>query len=405
MKKVLLPLTLALILLLSACFGETTPPAITDETEAPVTEPDADTATETVTDEEASETMTDAETETESEAAPVKTFNNPILDRAAPDPCIVYHDGYYYGTFTELLGIALYRSTTLENVFNDEKVLIFGLGDEVQGNVWAPELFYNPATDRWYVYACGSTQGWEFSSMRMFCLESKTNDPFGEYEFKGYTDPDLLAIDQTMFYDEASDTLYTAYSEFTGDGQVIMLAVMENPWTISDRRLRVSYPRYGWEQKGARDDKDSRVNEGPVFLLHDGKLSLIYSASGCWSKYYCLGLLEFEGDDFSVNQMMNRTNWNKHTSSVFSSANEVYGVGHCTFFTSPDGTETWIAYHGMPTPDAGEDGRYAYAQKISFDEKGLPILGEPLSRDTEIPAPSGEPVEEVTEEATEEATE
>ena len=98
---------------------------------------------------------------------------------------------------------------------------------------------------------------------------------------------------------------------------------------------------------------------------------------------------------------MKRNNWDKHTSPVFSAANEVYGVGHCTFFSSPDGSETWIAYHGMPTPDAGEEGRFAYAQKITFDEKGLPILGEPLSRDTEIPVPSGEPFEAVTEEVTE----
>ncbi len=395
MKKIIFYLALTLSVLLTACGGETVPPLDTSSTEEIISLPTADTEPAApVTDAETAAPVTDAETETESEDVPVKTFQNPLLDRAAPDPCIVYHDGYYYGTFTEVLGIALYRSTSLETVFSGEKRLIFDLCDEVQGSVWAPELFYNPAADRWYVYACGSTKGWDFFSMRMFCLESKTNDPFGEYEFKGYTDPNLLAIDQTMFYDKASGTLYTAYSEFGEAGQVIMVAVMENPWTISDKRIRVSYPRYTWEKKGERADKDSRVNEGPVFLEHDGKLSLVYSASGCWSQYYCLGLVEFEGDDFSVDEMMNRSNWNKLPHPVFSAANEVYGVGHCNFFTSPDGSETWIAYHGMPTPDAGEDGRYAYAQRITFDEKGLPILGEPLSRDTEIPVPAGEPAEE-----------
>ncbi len=394
MKKIISCLALLLAMLLTACVGESNLPADTTDTTDTI---DTD-AVETVT-------LPATDTETESEAGPVKTFQNPILDRAAPDPCIVYHDGYYYGTFTEVLGIALYRSTSLETIFSDEKAMVFNLCNEVQGNVWAPELFYNPATDRWYIYACGSTKGWDFFSIRMFCLESKTNDPFGEYEFKGYTDPDLLAIDQTMFYDEASGILYTAYSEFTDAGQVIMLAVMENPWTISDKRIRVSYPRYNWEKKGARDDKDSRVNEGPVFLENNGKLSLVYSASGCWSQYYCLGLVEFKGDDFSVDEMMKKNNWNKLTYPMFSAANEVYGVGHCTFFTSPDGSETWIAYHGMPTPDAGEDGRYAYAQKITVGEDGLPVLGEPLSRDTEIRVPAGEPVEEVTEEVTEEMTE
>jgi hypothetical protein len=41
----------------------------------------------------------------------------------------------------------------------------------------------------------------------------------------------------------------------------------------------------------------------------------------------------------------------------------------------------------MHTPDAGEAGRYMYIQPISFDEKGLPVLGEPLSRDTVIEYP------------------
>ena len=348
---------------------------ITEGVSAPVTEEATQPSTEETTEEE-----------TESETFIMDSLQNPLSAGAAPDPVVVYHDGYYYATFTEALGIAIYRSRDLKTVLTDEKNIIMNLTDEVQGNVWAPELHYNPATDRWYVYASGSRDGWDFSSIRMFCLESVTSDPFGAYIFKGYTDPDVLAIDQTVFYDEASGTLYTAYSQFTGKGQVIMLAVMENPWTISDQRMEISYPRYLWEKKGKTDGKDERVNEGPVFLCRDGKLSLIYSASGCWSQYYCLGLIDFRGEDFTVDSVMQKDNWSKHKSPVFQAANGVYGVGHCFFFTTPDG-ETWISYHGMATPDAGEGGRYMYVQPITFDEAGLPVLGEPLSRDTVIDYP------------------
>ena len=340
------------------------------ETEAPIEE-----ATEETTEEA-----------TESETFPMDSLQNPLSTGNAPDPVVVYHEGYYYATFTEALGIAIYRSKDLKTVLTDEKSIIMNLTDEVQGNVWAPELHYNPATDRWYVYASGSTDGWDFFSIRMFCLESVTNDPFGEYVFKGYTDPNVLAIDQTVFYDEASGTLYTAWSQFTDKGQVIMLGVMENPWTISDRRMEVSYPKYTWERKGKTEGKDERVNEGPVFLCHEGKLSLVYSASGCWSQYYCLGLIEFTGEDFTPDSVMKNTNWKKHSKSIFSAANEVYGVGHCFFFNTPDG-ETWISYHGMATPDAGEGGRFMYVQPITFDENNLPVLGEPLSRDTVIEYP------------------
>ena len=352
------------------------------------TEEIASAVTDGATEPPAEEATTEAPTEeeTESETYAMDSLQNPLSTGAAPDPVVVYHEGYYYATFTEALGIAIYRSKDLKTVLTDEKNIIMNLCDEVQGNVWAPELHYNPATDRWYVYASGSTNGWEFSSIRMFCLESETNDPFGSYVFKGYTDPDILAIDQTVFYDEAGGTLYTAYSQFTDKGQVIMLAVMENPWTVSDRRMEVSYPRYTWERQGKTEGKDERVNEGPVFLCHNGKLSLVYSASGCWSQFYCLGLIEFTGGDLTADTVMTKTNWKKHTDPIFKAANEVYGVGHCFFFNTPDG-ETWIAYHGMATPDAGEGGRYMYVQPITFDENGLPVLGEPQSRDTVIEYP------------------
>lgn len=382
-------LSLALLTLLTAACspadreGGSEPTATLSPTEE-IASAVTDGATELPTEEVATEAPTEEETESETYA--MDSLQNPLSTGAAPDPVVVYHEGYYYATFTEALGIAIYRSKDLKTVLTDEKNIIMNLCDEVQGNVWAPELHYNPATDRWYVYASGSTNGWEFSSIRMFCLESETNDPFGSYVFKGYTDPDILAIDQTVFYDEAGGTLYTAYSQFTDKGQVIMLAVMENPWTVSDRRMEVSYPKYSWEKKGKTEGKDERVNEGPVFLCHNGKLSLVYSASGCWSQFYCLGLIEFTGGDLTADTVMTKTNWKKHTEPIFKAANEVYGVGHCFFFNTPDGA-TWIAYHGMATPDAGEGGRFMYVQPITFDENGLPVLGEPQSRDTVIEYP------------------
>ena len=317
-----------------------------------------------------------------------KTFQNPLSQGNAPDPFIQYFDGYYYALYTEADKITLYRSATLESILAEESKVIYQIGKEVGGNIWAPELHYNPSTDRWYIYASGSTNGWEFGTIRMFCLESKTSNPFDEYCFKGFTDANLLAIDQTVFYDESSGTLYTAFSEFTNNGQVITLAVMENPWTVSNQRIQLSYPEYDWEKMGVVENKDSRVNEGPIFLLHNGTLTLLYSASGCWSEYYCLGRIDFTGKNFEASNMLNIDNWYKSNQSVFSAANQVYGVGHCSFFQSPDGTETWIAYHGMETPTAGEGGRFMYAQKIGFDKLNRPVLGEPLARETKISVPS-----------------
>lgn len=386
MKKTLACLCLAATLLATGCTENTGAKETTGES-VPVTEPVASTQPET-------DPETQFETENSGGDKPVNTttFQNPLSETGAADPFVVYHDGYYYALRTEGWHIRLYRSKSIATVLDGESTVVYrSTIGQAQVGIWAPELHYIPSTGRWYIYACGMQTANDFWTMRMFCLESKTADPFGEYEFKCFTDPDLHAIDQTVFYDEKTDTLYTAYSQFTSNrGQVIMLATMENPWTISENRIRISHPKYNWEKRGEREDKDSRVNEGPIFLCHDGKLSLLYSASGCWSEYYCLGLVEFTGSDFSVEQVMNLDNWKKHSQSVFAAANDVYGVGHCSFFSSPDGSETWIAYHGMPTPDAGEEGRYMYVQPISFDEQGLPVLGEPRSRAEVIKVPSGE---------------
>ncbi len=38
------------------------------------------------------------------------------------------------------------------------------------------------------------------------------------------------------------------------------------------------------------------VNEGPEILKHNNKLFLIYSASGCWTDTYALGMLSAGAD-------------------------------------------------------------------------------------------------------------
>lgn len=361
------------------------------------TEPEQSTTAQTkeMTETEA-ETVT--ETETEKEPEPVKTFNNPVSNKSMPDPYIVYHDGYYYGLATEVTQVRLYRNRTVEDLFtNGEYKDLIKTGDRLSGsrtlgfNVWAPELHYIPTENKWYVYTCACTNGYDFGSMRMLCLESEDDDPFGDYKFKGQTLQNQICIDQTVYYDEASNTLYTAFCYFSSDkGQVVMLADMSSPWRVGTKRVRITYPEYEWEQRGTDENNDGRVNEGPVFLKHNGEIYLIYSASGCWSEYYCLGMLHYVGKDTTKKNFLNPDNWEKSSEPIFKKANEVYGVGHCAFFYSPDGSEVWMSYHGMATPDAGVEGRYAYIQKIEFDENNTPVLGDPLPRETDIPVPSGQ---------------
>src|SRR5699024_11338226 len=60
---------------------------------------------------------------------------------------------------------------------------------------------------------------------------------------------------------------------------------------------------------------------------------IIYSASQSWLPSYKLGQLRLPGDD-----PMKPENWEKE-GPVFEGTEEVHGVGHASFTTSPDGTE------------------------------------------------------------------
>ncbi len=119
-----------------------------------------------------------------------------ISKTSAPDPFIVYRDGKFFGTCTEHNKITVFKSNNYTDIFDGEKKTVFEAGREVIDCIWAPEI--HRIGDRWYIYSSGKTNS-NYHSIRSFCLESVTDDPFGEYTFKAFTVPDCFAIDQTVF--------------------------------------------------------------------------------------------------------------------------------------------------------------------------------------------------------------
>ncbi|MEJ7713250.1 MAG: glycoside hydrolase family 43 protein [Pyrinomonadaceae bacterium] len=162
---------------------------------------------------------------------------------------------------------------------------------------------------------------------------------------------DKWAIDGSVF--EHQGKLYAIWSGWEGDVngvQSIYIARMKNPWTIGSRRVRISTPEYPWEKVGDLDNSKQPlepphvdVNEGPQILKRGDKLFLVYSASGCWTEHYSLGMLSAS----AKSNLLNPNSWRKQTRPVFQSSPEAsaYGAGHNSFFKSPDGTEDWILYH------------------------------------------------------------
>jgi GH43 family beta-xylosidase len=67
----------------------------------------------------------------------------------------------------------------------------------------------------------------------------------------------------------------------------------------------------------------------------------------------------------------------------------VYGVGHASFTTSPDGTEWWVVYHSKVSTAPGWD-RDIRMQKISWGGDGAPLFGEPTPTGQKVTRPAGE---------------
>lgn len=132
------------------------------------------------------------------------------------------------------------------------------------------------------------------------------------------------------------------------------------------------------------------VNEAPAALVHDGKVYLSYSGSGCWTPDYALGLLSSDVDA----NLLDPQSWTERPQPVFSggAGSGEYGTGHNGFFTSPDGSQTWFAYHAVTTPDGscGAD-REVYAQPLTFGPDGSPEFGRLSGAEIPIPLPGGDP--------------
>jgi GH43 family beta-xylosidase len=322
-----------------------------------------------------------------------KSFTNPIFSSGA-DPWIIHKDGLYYFTSTSGRNLYIRSGKNLDELARSEMKVIWTPpeGTSYSKEIWAPELHF--INHRWYMYFAADNG--ENRNHRMYVIENSTRNPLeGTWEFKGKVadQTDKWAIDGSVF--EFRKQLYMIWSGWEGDingQQNIYIAKLKNPWTIDGRRVLISSPEYNWETIGDLNNPGDvphvNVNEGPVALQRKGKLFIVFSASGCWTDNYCLGILTFTGKD----NLLDPGSWRKNPDQVFTQAPEakVFAPGHNSFFKSPDGKEDWILYHANSKPGQGCGGhRSPRAQKFGWNSDGTPAFGEPVGISAGIRLPSG----------------
>lgn len=320
------------------------------------------------------------------------TFQNPLLSSGA-DPWVLKQNNRYFYTHTTGKNLQLWETSSMENLGEALSKTIWTPpeGKEYSKQIWAPEL--HSIDGKWYMYFAATYNDGSPNSLnenrRMFVLENSSASPMNDcWEFKGkITDnTDHWAIDGTLLETEKGNYFIWSgwrtknHKENTGRQQ-LYIAKMKNPWTLEGSRVMISEPEFDWEKKGL-------VNEGPVAWRNpEGKVFLFYSASGCWTDHYKLGVLRLtDPSDPLISK-----SWEKNPDPVFQKSEEhnVYGPGHNSFFKSPDGKEDWILYHANDDPGEGCGGkRKPRMQKMEWGEKGFPVLGEPKATKTEIEIPS-----------------
>jgi GH43 family beta-xylosidase len=324
-----------------------------------------------------------------------RTFTNPLFPSGA-DPWIVRHNEYYYYCSSAENGIIIRRGKDINELRMSQPVRIWTApeGTMWSREIWAPELHY--LDGKWYIYFAADDGN--NRNHRMYVIENPSAEPLsGSWTFRGKVSDktDRWAIDGTPL--RYRRKLYLVWSGWEGEAngqQNLYIAEMANPWTVSGERSLLSEPEFVWERVGDLNNPEDvphvNVNEGPAALVRNKRLFIVYSASGCWTDSYCLGMLTFTGR----RNLLDTASWEKSREPVFRSKPEagVYAPGHNSFFKSPDGREDWIVYHANPSEGQG-CGRHRSprAQKFSWNPSGIPDFGEPVQTGMPTEEPSGDP--------------
>lgn len=312
-----------------------------------------------------------------------QTFGNVLVNYGA-DPYVTYQDGYYYYIRVKQdRSIWVSKSRELSRIGQVEPKMVYEpSGDEPSAELWAPEIHY--LDGKWYIYYTAGAG----ENHRMYALESETADAQGKYIFKGKLTPetDRWAIDQTVL--EHDGQLYAIWSGWEGTVNVdqrIYIAKMDNPWTISGERVELSKPEYDWEKEGGKP----YINEGAqIAKAPDGTVNIVYSASGSWSDFYCLGSLTLKKNA----DPMEESSWIKAEKPIFEKNNSTtFSTGHACFTTSPDGEEDYIVYHATKNSGDGWNGRGVRTQKVYWNEDGTLDIGNALEYNAQVNWPSGTP--------------
>ena len=275
-----------------------------------------------------------------------ETYTNPVKDNS-PDPYVLKYNGMYYLYATNMpdYGFEVYASKDLVNWQSAgvcaEKGDIFG-----NGGFWAPEVYFR--NDKFYML---------YTADEYLCI-AVSNSPTGPFvkTSDSYILSDFYCIDGNLLFDD-DGSVYLYFSKVIKDGknscQEIWGCKMSDDLLSIDRSTltRLLTPN-GWE---------SKTDEGPFVIKHNGTYYLTYSGNAYTDKEYSVGYATSASplggfEKYEQNPILK---YNKYA----------FGPGHHCFVMSPDDSEMFIVYHCHKSSQEVHP-RGLYIDRVKFTENG-----------------------------------
>jgi len=325
---------------------------------------------------------------------PAPTYTNPVGGEIRMgDPFVVRYGETYYLTGTTDSGRG-FRMWTSRNLVDWTPVgFVYEKTDQTwgTGSFWAPELFQYRG--RYYLIYSASRKGDDGEGPGFRVCLAVADEPTGPYRdlHAPFADPGDPCIDGHVFVDE-DGTPYLYYAKvgvrreptfklLASNYGVALKPDLSGPAGEPVLCTEADQP---WEMPEAGR---SLCTEGAFVFKAGDVYYMTYSANHYAEPFYGIGYATAPAP---------LGPWTKAPDNPLVEtdlAKGVSGPGHCSFTTSPDGTERFMVYHAHANPKSPSGGRTVNIDRLTIPEPGRLKLQGPTR--TPQPLPSGaEPASE-----------
>ncbi len=283
-----------------------------------------------------------------------ESYRNPVIDENLADPAVIRHDGTYYLYATgDVDGDNGYRVYTSADLVNWKRGPVVFRPD--QRHVWAPDVWRDPASGRFYLYYT--------ASMTIGVADAEALEGPFTVRRKLFDN----ALDAHLFRDDDGQ-LYLYFVQLPGFR--ITVQPMAHPAEPTGEPRVVLQPESAWETR------NGQVTEGPWVIKHNGRYYLLYSGSGADTPDYAVGY----ATSTSPLGPFTRAEHNP----ILHRTDGLYGPGHGCAIRAGGG-QWWFVYHQKRTA-RGEWDRFICLDPLRFDEQGR--LHGRATREEMLPSPA-----------------